>query len=133
MLHQFIKYAMIGALNVTLFLVLFNVFRRAGLSELPANVLAFIPTNINSFLLNKRWAFRDQREHWVLLQYLRFAALTLISLVINEVVFLAALIPLREHGWVGENIAALVPLPLTVAWNFFSYRFWAFNKRPAST
>jgi putative flippase GtrA len=126
--RQFIKYAMIGALNVVLFLALFNLFRFIGLSAVIAYVLAFVPTNINSFFLNKRWAFRDPREHAVFRQYLLFAFFTVVAVGINTAAFSLFLIPLRKYGTLGENIAALLPLPISVAWNFTSYKLWAFKK-----
>jgi putative flippase GtrA len=130
--HQFVKYAIVGFGNVVIFLALFNTFRFLGLPEVVAYVAAFVPTNINSFFLNKRWAFRDQRERGVHFQYIRFAAFTIGALVINTVAFRLFLIPLDRYGTLGENIAALLPLPLSIAWNFATYRFWTFNS-PRST
>ena len=132
--RQFVKYAVIGLLNVLVFLGLFNAFRLMGLPAVVAYALAFIPTNVTSFFLNKRWAFRDQREDAVFRQYLLFAFFTLIALAINTGAFSLFLIPLRKYGTLGENIAALLPLPLSIAWNFTSYRLWAFRKsRPESS
>ena len=132
--RQFIKYALIGGLNVALFLALFNLMRFIGLSAVAAYVVAFVPTNVNSFFLNKRWAFRDEREHAVFRQYLVFAFFTIVSLGINTGAFTLFLIPLRKYGTLGENIAALLPLPLSVAWNFTSYKLWAFKPvRPSSS
>ena len=131
--RQFVKYALIGALNVVLFLTLFNVLRLIGVSVIVAYVLAFVPTNVNSFFLNKRWAFRDKREHAVFRQYLLFAFFTVIAVGINTGAFSLFLIPLDRYGTLGENIAALLPLPISVAWNFTSYRLWAFRRRPSSS
>ena len=125
----FVKYSMIGGLNVVIFLGIFNLMRRVvGLDEVPSYVIAFVPTNINSFFLNKRWAFRDERRHAVGRQYLLFAFFTVVSLGIQTGLFQLFLIPLQTYGWLGENIAALLPLPFSVAWNFASYRLWAFKR-----
>ncbi len=133
--RTFVKYAIIGGLNVVVFLTLFNLMRRVvGLDEVPAYVVAFVPTNVNSYFLNKRWAFRDERQDALFRQYLRFAFFTVVSLGISAGLFRLFLIPLNRYGWIGENIAALLPLPFSVAWNFASYRLWTFRRdRPTST
>ncbi len=125
---QFIKYGVVGVVNVITFFSLFNLFLFAGLPALGAYVLAFVPSNINSFFLNKRWAFRDERSQAVGRQYVGFALVTAVALGINAGLFSLFLIPLRRYGTLGENLAALAPLPASVAWNFLTYRYWTFRR-----
>jgi putative flippase GtrA len=134
-LVQFIKYAIVGASNVALFLAIFNGLRTLGVHVLLSNAVAFLVASVNSFFWNKRWAFRDTRTRGVMAQYLTFLAFTLVGLSINTVMLSLFLIPLGGLGRLGENLAALGALPFSVAWNFASYRLWTFrdhsHSRPA--
>ena len=126
---QFVRYAVIGLLNVTSFLAIFNALLFIGGPPLAANAAGFLLTSISSFFLNKLWTFGDRRRQVVARQYLVFVFFTLIGLAMNLILFSIFLIPLRRFGTIGTNLAALAPLPFTVMWNFTSYRLWTFRPR----
>jgi putative flippase GtrA len=128
MLHQFIKYGLIGGMNVILHLSIFNLLSWAGLESRAAYVIGFIVGSINSFVLNKMWAFRDPRRDAVILQYARFVGFTLVGLGLSYVAFEVWLRVFDEHGRLGENIALLLSVPVAVLWNFTCYRLWTFNR-----
>jgi putative flippase GtrA len=125
--RQFVKYAMVGCLNVGLSLAIFNGLRIVGTPRLAASTVAFLFTSINGFVLNKTWSFRDKRTHRLTQQYFVFVFFTLIGLVLFSVAFRALLIPLEQYGRIGENAAFLSALPVSVLWNFTSYRRWTFK------
>lgn len=125
---QFARYATIGALNVAFYFVLFNAFLLLGAPTLVANAIAFFITSVNSYVLNKRWAFRDTQPR-VVRQYFVFVGFTLVGLALNTAVLSALLIPLEGYGTTGKNLAALGALPVSVIWNFTSYRRWTFSRR----
>lgn len=126
--HQFVKYAMVGALNVCVHVGIFNVLLLAGgLPTLGANAIAFFIASINSFIWNKRWAFRDVRREAVVRQYFVFLFFTMVGLALHTGAFRLLLIPLHPHGTIGKNLALLLALPVSVIWNFTCYRFWTFN------
>jgi putative flippase GtrA len=129
---QFIRFGIVGAFNVAFFFAIYNGLLRARVETHASYVLAFAVTNVTSFLLNKRWAFRDPRHEAVLRQYFRFAFFTMIGLAISFGAFslFLHLTPLERHGTLGKNIAALAAVPFSVMWNFFSYRRWTFSSRP---
>jgi putative flippase GtrA len=129
--RQFVKYAMVGVLNVGVHVSLFNLFVIAGLHTIGANALAFFLASINSFFLNKRWAFRDGRREAVVRQYLVFLFFTLVGLGLHTGAFSLLLIPLHPHGTLGKNVALLLALPVSVIWNFTCYRLWTFTPDPA--
>lgn len=126
-LGQFVRYALIGVLNTTLFVGLTNLLLWVGAVTLVASGIAYLVTNIVSFLLNKRWAFRDPRRERVIRKYLRFFSLTLVGLGLYEIVLHLWLIPLDSLGLLGTNLALLLALPVVVSWNFMSYRLWTFH------
>lgn len=126
---QFVRFATVGSLNVALYLLLFNVLLAVGLHTLAANAIAFVVTSINSFALNKTWAFKDRRRHALVRQYFVFVTFTLVGLAINSGVLSLLLIPLDRFGTLGKNAAALGAIPFSVAWNFNAYRRWTFRAR----
>jgi putative flippase GtrA len=131
--RQFIKYAIVGCLNVAIFLALFNVLRLMDVPPLGANAISLLLTSVNSFLLNKFWSFRDHRRERVVRQYLVFVIFTAVGLGLNTLVFRLLLIPLEEYGRIGENAAALGALPVSVLWNFTTYRRWIFKHSPRAS
>ena len=131
-LGQFVRYAMVGVLNVTIYFLLFNIFLHIGLHPIAANAAAFFLTNFVSFFLQKRFAFRDDRRTSMVKQYLVFLFMTLIGLAIQTSAFTLFHIPLRHHGTLGSNLAALCALPFSVVWNFTAYRLWTFKPAGAT-
>lgn len=127
-LGQFVRYAIVGCLNVALFFGLLNGTRWLGAPIAAAAGVAYLVTNIVSFVLNKRWSFRDTRSDGVMRQYLLFFSFTLVGLILYEAALHLLLIPLGRHGLLGENIAALFAIPVSVLWNFNAYRRWTFNR-----
>lgn len=127
MVGQFVRYAVIGVFNVCVHLTLFNLFFFLGLKALVANAVAFFFASINSFVLNKAWAFRDRDRGALVRQYLVFLFFTLIGLGLHTGAFALLLKPLHPHGTLGKNIALLAALPVSVVWNFTCYRLWTFN------
>jgi putative flippase GtrA len=131
-LHQFVRYGLVGVLNVAVYFALYNLLRLVDTHPNLAAAVAFFVTSLQSFALNKLWAFRDARRHAVFRQYLVFVMFTMIGLAINQAAFTVFLLPLRRFGALGENAALLGAIPFSVAWNFFSYRRWTFVAVPAS-
>ena len=125
--RQFVKYAIVGVLNVGFYLAIFNILLLADIHVLAANAVAFSVTSVNSFFLNKIWSFRDQRRHAVVRQYFTFVFFTLVGLGLNTAMLSLLLIPLERYGTLGKNAAALGSVPVSVIWNFTSYRLWTFK------
>lgn len=126
-LGQFVRYGLVGGLNVGIHFAIFNLLHFAGMHELVANAIAFFISSINSFLLNRGWAFKDPRRDKVVKHYLVFIFFTLVGLALSSGQFWLYLKPLKEYGDIGKNLALLATLPITVAWNFTCYRKWTFN------
>lgn len=126
-LHQFVRFATVGVLNVVLYFSIFNLLLWLGLHTLASNAVAFLVSSVNSFTLNKLWAFKDPRREAIVRQYFVFVFFTLVGLAINSGVLWLLLIPLATYGTIGKNLAALGALPFSVAWNFTAYRRWTFR------
>jgi putative flippase GtrA len=133
--RQFVKYGVVGILNVALFFAIFNGLRPTDLHTIGRYAIGFLTTSVLSFFLNKHWSFRDPRRHAVIRQYLHFVSFTLVGLGLNTGVFSLLLIPLDQYGALGENAAAFLALPFSVLWNFTGYRYWVFRdaRAPSSS
>lgn len=132
---QFMRFAIVGVFNT---LIDFGVLNGllwlngypVGWRLLLYNALAFILASGNSYFLNKNWTFGDERPV-TLSQVGLFFLLTAIGLLINcTVIYL-----LTSSGWfslevmpvVWVNLAKVAATLASMAWNFFSYRWWVFS------
>ena len=127
---QFVRFAVVGAINFATYFALYNGFLRLHVQAVAAGALAFALSSISSFFLNKFWAFRDRKRTAMGRQYVVFTLFTLIGLGINTGALALFLIPLRRFGTLGKNGAALCAQPFSLAWNFTAYRRWTFRPAP---
>lgn len=125
-IKQFLRYAVVGIVNVALYYVLFNVLLTLDWSPLAANAVSFFPVTVNSFLLNKIWSFEDRQLKGVTRQYAVFLLWTLVALAVETGCLWLLLIPLEPHGRLGVNIAATLTAPFTAVTNFLAQRRWTF-------
>lgn len=135
-LWQFVKYSAAGSLNalldigiLNLFSVIFRVYS-GGLLVI-FNVFALLAALVNSFLLNKFWAFKNANAfHWA--EFGRFLGVNMITLFVNSamIYFLTTTIgapeTISEPVW--ENIAKLIATPIIIMINFIGYKFIVFKK-----
>jgi putative flippase GtrA len=126
---QFVRYALVGSTNVAVHLIFFNILSALGLHTLGANAIAFLLATVNSFFLNKVWAFRDPRREAIFKQYVLFLSFTVVGLALHTAAFSFLLVPLDDHGTLGKNVALVCALPVSVVWNFMCYRLWTFKPR----
>jgi putative flippase GtrA len=132
---QFLRYAVVGVVNVALFFALFNALtpsQTTRVRTVAAYAAAFFITSVFSYAANKIWAFKDKRRERIAHQYALFLFLTLIGLGLQTGVFALLLIPLHQFGRLGRNAAALPGIPISVLWNFTAYRRWTFNAATAA-
>jgi putative flippase GtrA len=131
--RQFAKYALVGCLNVAIFLGIFNALRLLTVPIFAADAIAFAISSVNSFVLNKLWSFQDHRREVAVRQYFVFVFFTLVGLGLQLGIFRLLLVPLERYGRLGENGAALGALPFSVIWNFTTYKLWTFKPSPRAT
>ncbi len=90
--YKAVIFGLIGILNTsidfTITLLLITLFQPTTVPILLGiNTVAFVVANINSYLLNKRHTFQDTSSHRVT-KILSFFSISLISLMLNNLVFL---------------------------------------------
>ena len=136
-LFQFLRFATVGTLGVTIDFGLLNLLSWAtgvtrGEGLIPLNVISFGTALTVSFFLNKRWTFKDLS----LTENLRKFNLFLIISVLGATINTAIMTILTTH--VDPNITLAPFLLLNLAktaattasglWNFFGYKIVVFKK-----
>ncbi len=134
-LWQFVKYAAAGSTNALLDIGILNLFSAifhvySGGLLVVFNIIALLAALVNSFLLNKFWAFKNANAfHWK--EFGMFLGVNLATVIINSsmVYFLTTIIgaPDTISPPVWENIAKLIATPITIIINFFGYKFIVFK------
>lgn len=132
---QFGKFAAVGFLNTAIDFGVLNILSMitgvtAGFVLGGVNIPGFILAVSNAYFWNKFWVFRD-REGGVLSDFPRFLAVSLIGLLINSgtVVIFTTYLPLLSglSGTTWLNVAKVIATVISLAWNFFGYKFLVFR------
>jgi len=135
--RQFLRYCVVGAFNFLLNAAIFNGFLYAsGITRGPwVPAFAFITFAIvttQSFFTNMLWTFRGTPAQDRRRQYVRFflvagasaiVSVALIDFLVNELGSPAGISPTL---W--ANIALLATVAVSVAGNFFGFKFFVFTK-----
>lgn len=120
--RQFIKFAIVGAVNTALDIGLFTLLHALGLHYLLANVFAFGTAVINSYYWNRRWTFRSRSAEWRP-ELVKFASVSGLGFLGNEILLFLFV----ESGHWPPLTAKLVVTVIIFFWNYLANRFWTFK------
>ncbi len=86
--HSFVRFGIVGVYNTLIdlgmFLILYELF---GWHPGVANVGAFMIANLQSYAINKYWAFRHPRAHKMSIrEYSRFLTASLFTVVVSTTI-----------------------------------------------
>lgn len=134
---QFLKFAVIGVINTGVDFAILNLLIWAtGVNEgnglIPLNIISFTIAVINSYILNKRWAFRDQTTGETAKKFTSFLLISVIGALINTAVVrfgstnIEPMFGLSQVLWV--NVAKVVATGLSLVWNFVGYKLFVFKR-----
>ncbi len=123
-LKQFVKFCLVGATNVAIFVSLYLLLTRVfGWYFLLASVAGFLLAVTWSFYWNRRWTFRVAGP-MAAREYHKFVATNGSSGLLQNA-FLYLLVEVL--GW--YDLAALaVVIAVSTFWNFTLSKFWAFRR-----
>jgi putative flippase GtrA len=132
---RLLRYMTVGASGTLLDVAALTLFKTAfGMPTLPANTLSFSLGLVNNYTWNRLWTFSDARRTSILKQFMQFAVVSVIGLLLNNflVVLLespldAGLIALFGVGGYGYLPAKAIAAVVVFAWNFTANRYWTFN------
>lgn len=134
---QFVRFAIIGAVNTGIdFLILNLLIFATGIKEgnglIPLNLISFSIAVINSYFLNKHWAFKDKTSGEGAKKFSAFLAVSVVGALINTTVLrvvatnIDPLFNLDQTLWV--NVAKAFATGISLVWNFIGYKLFVFKK-----
>lgn len=141
---QFIRFALIGALNTAVdFLILNGLILAFGLDKndpkyIIFKIISFTAAVTNSFLWNKWWVFRKRNadeasQKNLTVELTQFISISVVGLIIDIVI--ATAVYHSGHIWFPDisttwwaNIGALAGTLVVLVSNFFGYKFIVFKK-----
>lgn len=119
---QFFRFCIVGGINTLVDIAVFSLlFYAASLPLLIANALGFGAGVLNSYLLNKKWTYRDTSPH----SAKRVSAFVLVALGGLAISTLTVWV---MAAWVVPLIAKLAACVTSLVWNFLMTRYVVFKK-----
>jgi len=152
-MKQFLKFALVGSFNtlvdfgvLNVLMFIFGITAGAGFAAFKA--ISFSVATANSYILNKRWTFRDKTKSDTT-EVGQFALISIIGVTINVgaatliATFVTPITPFIElgnfflnlvnitmtTGQVWANIATATATAISLIWNFLGYKFIVFKKK----
>ena len=130
--HRPLRFVIVGISNTVLDFTLMNLLSLAGLNLIIANTISTGIAMIYSFLMNKKWTFRNAGQ-----DYLRQVILFFIFTAIGIWVIQNGLIILAQHclprfglsDRVFNNLAKLGASVFSLTWNYLTYNHFVFTDR----
>ena len=119
---MFIKFSFVGVINTVIdAAVFFLMCDIGGINEIISNVAAYVTAATNSYLLNSRFVYHEDK--YTLGAYLKFLTANTSVLIIST---LSIMLISRFVDY--KIIAKLITIPVTVIINFVFQRFIVFKK-----
>lgn len=134
---QFIRFAIIGGINTGVDFAVLNLLSwitgvNKGNGVIWLNLVSFSVAVINSYFLNKFWAFKDQSSSEQGKKFVSFITISIIGAVINTSIvrFISTnvdpMFGLSAQLWL--NVAKLFATGVSLIWNFIGYKLVVFKK-----
>ncbi|MBY0424689.1 MAG: GtrA family protein [Cytophagales bacterium] len=126
LVKQGIKYGVVGILNVTIYLLFFELFTRVfNIHYLTSNIIASVISFLNSLYFNRRWTFKSESSFKRDSVY--FSAIFLFCLSVQS----GALYLLVENLKFDPQLAKYVGIVIFASLNFSLNKFITFRTKPA--
>ncbi len=121
-LSQFIRYAVAGALGVTLDLAILSYFKEVQeFSVVTAVMLNQSIMVMVMFMLHKHWSFKNKQIPHA--QFVRY----LLLLAFNYIVAVVLMGIVTELFDIDYRFVRLGTIALSASWNFYLYRHWVYT------
>lgn len=149
LISQFIKFAIVGAINtaidwIAFFLLTNFVSEFSGTGEIWAKIIAFVIAVTNSFIMNSLWTFKEEfrsgfagdggakeKLRTGTRYFGKFLAVNLVGLLINSITFSIFRFRFGSSKLVGLFFASIA----ATLWNFLANKLWTYKppKKPDKT
>jgi putative flippase GtrA len=138
LLAQLLRFAVVGVLNTGIDFAILNILSyfthiTSGTGIIPLKGVAFLAANINSYLINKKWTFKDNTSGEGAKKFSTYLAVSVVGALINlgAVYLITTYVPpvfgLNKSLWL--NAANLVATGLSLIWNFVGYKLIVFRNK----
>lgn len=136
LLAQVIRFGVVGVLNTGIDFGILNILSYlTGITEgnriIPLKGVAFLAANVNSYIINKKWTFKDNSSGEGAKRFSVYLSVSVIGALINiGVVYLITTHVPPQFGmsptlWL--NAANLVATGFSLIWNFVGYKLIVFR------
>lgn len=134
---QFLRFGIVGGLNTIIDFAVLNLLSYTtgiyqGNGIIPLNMISFSAAVVNSYFLNKQWAFKDIAGGEGGKKFSLFLIISIVGAVINTLAvrFISTninpMFGLSQELWL--NVAKVVATALSFLWNFVGYKVVVFKK-----
>jgi len=135
---QLLRFAVVGVINTGIDFGIFNILSRifdvtGGSKIIPIKAVAFLGANINSYLLNKHFTFKDKSQGDGAKKFSVYLAVSAIGAVLNISIVYAIstyvdpMFGLSKVLWL--NLANLIATGVGLVWNFIGYKLVVFRAK----
>lgn len=134
---QFFRFVVIGIINTGIDFLVLNIEMwltgiTSGSFMFVQNAVSFGVATINSYFLNKKWAFEDTSHHDQAKKFSSFMSVSIVGILINSTIvylittFIPPLLGINDVLW--ANLAKVFATGISLVWNFIGYKFLVFKK-----
>lgn len=122
-LRQFIKFALVGLMNVGVdWSIFFLLDHFTPLPKVGSKFLSFVFGATNSYIFNRRWTFRSTDPE-IGRQFVKFFLVASIGSLLNTGIYWFVALKLGYADIVGLALAT----GAVMFWNFFANKYWTFR------
>ena len=133
---QILKFAIVGGINTAVdWVILFGLTKATGIYEgnglIPLNIISFTAAVVNSYVLNKKWTFRDTEISHSGKKFSTFLLVSIIGALINTAILrvvstnIDPMFGLSQEIWLF--VAKAVATGVGLVWNFIGYKLFVFK------
>jgi len=122
---QSVKYGLVGILNVTIYLLFFELFTRVfNIHYLTSNIIASVISFLNSLYFNRKWTFKSESS------FKRDSVYFLVIFLFCLSVQSGALYVLVENFKLDPQLAKYAGIVIFASLNFSLNKFITFRSKP---
>ena len=134
---QVFRFAMVGVINTGIDFLILNILMAitnitSGSGLIPLNIISFALAVINSYFLNKKWAFKDPSSGDNTRKFSIFLLVSVLGALINTSVltaFTSGLDPMFGLSSVlWANVGKILATGISLVWNFIGYKLFVFKR-----
>lgn len=123
---QFIKFCIVGVMNVFINLLIYYVLIYFGTSPYIANTAGYIGGLINAYIWNAKWIFPMQNID-KRITLLKFFVVYFLSYIVSMGIMYVGI----DLLYISKKIVPIINLVITTPLNFLLNKFWSFKGKKA--